>query len=141
MLFKRFQKTLPILFLCIFYASFVFAAVDYQTSPPQNVNTPSLWSLPTIGSPAPASIDFASENFKGLNVNLRSETNREERPLLEPFSDSTTDFAAKYFGERSIFTFYDDKEVKWSLVPLSDKLTMKPLTYITNVELLLQFKY
>jgi hypothetical protein len=141
MLFKRFTKPLPILFLCIFYASFAFAAVDHQANPPQNVDTPSLWSLPTIGSPVPALIDFTNENFEGLHVNLRSETSSEERPLLASFPDSTADFAAKYFGERSIFTFYDDKEIKWSLVPLSDKLTMKPLTYITNVELLLQFKY
>ncbi len=141
MLCKCFQKTLPILLLCTFYASFAFAAVDHQTNPPQNVNTLSLWSLPTIGSPVPALIDFTSESFKGLHVNLRSETNREESPLYAPFPDSTADFAAKYFGERSIFTFYDDKDIKWSLIPLSDKFTMKPLTYITNVELLLEFKY
>ncbi len=140
MTFKCIPKILPVLFLCMFYASLALAAVD-QKSSSQNTNFP--WVVPTNGSPVPALTDITTEYSKGMPADFGGKTNAAVRLLLAAFPDPSIDPnpAAEYFRDLSTFTFYDDKDTRWNLAPLSDKFTMNPLTDIRNVEVLLQYKY
>ena len=84
-------------------------------------------------------VDITSEYSQGMHVDFSGEITP---PAPKEISlDSQPDFSTKYFREQLTLPFYDSKETKWCIAPLSDKFSFNQMTNIRNLEVLLQYKF
>jgi hypothetical protein len=134
MKFNRFPILLFVLLPIILSVSPVLSAAE-RTNP----------SLPTISgrtancTSTTALIDITSEYSQEMHWDFNSETIARATKKNPP--DSFSDFSEKYFHEPWTLPFYDTKETKWCLSPLSDKFSFDPMTDIRNMEVLLQYRF
>jgi hypothetical protein len=133
-LFKRSSKVLFVLLPIILSISPVFAETKQANPSPHNIS--GRMANCTSGE---ALVDITSEYSQGMHLDFRGKTPAHAPREIPP--DSFTDFSAKYFHAPWTLPFYDTKETKWCLSPLSDKFSLDPMTDIRNLEVLLQYKF
>lgn len=132
--FKRFSIFFPVLLLIVLTASFVFAAAEQKSR-----DTTAVRACPASGTPAEVLVDITSEYSQGMHADFSGEITAQ--PPREISLDSPANFSTKYFREQLTLPFYDSKETKWCLAPLSDKFSFNQMTNIRNLEVLLQLKF
>jgi hypothetical protein len=132
--FNRFSIFFPVLLLIILSASFVFAAAEQKS-----YDNTAGQVCPAKGTPAEALVDITSEYSQGMHVDFSGQATA---PAPREIAlDSPTDFSSKYFRQQLTLPFYDSKETKWCLAPLSDNFSFNPMTDIRNLKVLLQYKF
>jgi hypothetical protein len=132
-LFNRFPILLFVLLPIILSVTPVFAATELT-----NLSSHATGRMTNCTS-AGALVDITSEYSQEMHWDFKSETIARTTREIPP--DSFSDFSAKYFHEPWTLPFYNSKDTKWCLSPLSDKFSFDPMTDIRNLEVLLQYKF